>query len=560
VLKSKLLFFILILNMGLSGYAQQKAVSIPKSYSIKPRIEPPVLILEEGSLQFFDANANLALDANETAEITFALRNTGFGDANNLIAYIEVMGSYNDIQIEKQIPLDKVPISSVNSYRIPISSGMNTTKGMLTLRVNIKEPNGFDPEPFSIRFETRAFLAPNITVTDYSLTGEGKLEAMKPIELQFMIQNIGQGEAENISTEFVLPENVVLLSGDHNNKFERLQVGDSKILKYSFIINARYTDSILPLSLTMQEKYGRYANNWSQKIPLNRRISPPRELVLTAQEEVIRVIPTASFKSDVDVNIPRTEHQNHNRYALVIGNEDYTGKRTTLNTSVNVDFAREDAMVFAQYLESSFGLPPENIKLLTDATYGEMLQGLSWLENLARAAGPETELYFYYSGHGLPTESGQKAYLIPIDISGDKPELGIALQEIYDGLARYPVKKSTVILDACFSGGARNEALIARKSVRIQPKGDILPDNLIVMASSSGNQSSAVFREKNHGFFTYYLLKGIQTLGVQTTYGNLFNYIRKEVDLETARQGIMQQPQIITAPNSDQNWQMWSIE
>ncbi|MFZ9699888.1 MAG: caspase family protein, partial [Flavobacteriales bacterium] len=190
---------------------------------------------------------------------------------------------------------------------------------------------------------------------------------------------------------------------------------------------------------------------------------------------------------------------------------------------------------------------------------GEMRSGLDWLANLTRATGPETELYFFYSGHGLPSDGDNLPYLIPVDISGDRPEMGIALKDVYQQLAMHTSSKITVVLDACFSGGARNEELVAKKGIHVRPKEGRIPDNMVVLTSSSGSQSSAVFQEKKHGFLTYFLLKGIQTQGVSASYADLFNYARSEVDKETARQGKIQEPQILTPPNFE-DWQTWTVQ
>jgi uncharacterized caspase-like protein len=189
-----------------------------------------------------------------------------------------------------------------------------------------------------------------------------------------------------------------------------------------------------------------------------------------------------------------------------------------------------------------------------------MRTGLEWLANLTRATGPESELYFFYSGHGLPTDADQSPYLIPVDIPGDRPELGISLKEVYDQISKFPAKKITVVLDACFSGGARNQELVAKRGIRVRPKESAIPDNMVVLTSSSGNQSSSAYKEKKHGFLTYFLLKGIQNMGTSVQYGALFDFVRSEVDKEAARQGKVQQPQILTSPTLENRWESWTVE
>lgn len=541
-------------------WGQKSSQSSPKSYVIKPKIEPPILELVPGSLKFKDANANNAIDASENCFIEFALKNTGFGEALNLLAKIEMQGTSTGIQIEREIHLAKVIVNNFTNYRIPISSDMNTINGKIGMTIKIQEPNGFDPRPIELQIETRAFQSPLIKVTDYTISGEGNLRAMERFTLQFMLQNMGRGKGENIEVSIQLPDNVLPLGETNNLLFAIMQPGEFKKLDYELIINARYSGTTVPIKLIVREKYGKFAESWSQSLTLNQQMKTAHELKPQALASQNQDFEAASFKSDVDRNIPVNPNRHPNRYAVVIGNEDYASRNGSLNKAINVDYAQNDAEAFAEYLRLAFGIPAENIKKIYNATSGEMLSAISWIENNARAYGENVELYFYYSGHGLPTEADRTPYLIPVDVSGDRPELGIALNTVYEKLTRHPAQKITVVLDACFSGGARNEELIARKGVRVQPKSGAVKGNMVVLTSSSGSQSSGVYKDRMHGFLTYFLLKEIQTRGIESTYNILFEEAARKVDLETARKGMVQQPQILPSSEIGDAWKIWSVK
>ena len=110
--------------------------------------------------------------------------------------------------------------------------------------------------------------------------------------------------------------------------------------------------------------------------------------------------------------------------------------------------------------------------------------------------GGQAKLIFYYSGHGLPDEKTKQGYLIPVDVSGNNVENGISLKKVYQSLNEFPADRVTVFLDACFSGGARNEALVAMKGLKIRPKEEDVSGNMVVF-SSKQNDDSAVYRENN---------------------------------------------------------------
>ena len=149
--------------------------------------------------------------------------------------------------------------------------------------------------------------------------------------------------------------------------------------------------------------------------------------MVTATEQKSVSVERGSLSSDVDKDIPDWGEPVSHRYAVVIGNEDYASRSVSLNPEVNVDFAVNDALVMAAYFKSVFGVPEENLRLITNATAGEMQREINWLENVARAEGGSAEIYFYYSGHGLPYGSDNIPYLIPVDVDGQQPQLGVSL-------------------------------------------------------------------------------------------------------------------------------------
>lgn len=262
---------------------------------------------------------------------------------------------------------------------------------------------------------------------------------------------------------------------------------------------------------------------------------------------------------DVDKNIPTSSLQQTSTYAIIIGNEDYQSRQRGLSSEQNVDFAENDAIIFADYCEKTLGIPRRQIKLLMNATSAEINRGLAWLSNLSNIENGESKLIFYYSGHGLPDEKTKEAYIIPIDVSGNNLKYAIKVDDIYSTLTKYPTKQVVVLLDACFSGGARNKQLVAMKGVKIEPKEGTLTGNLVVLASSQGSETSAVYQDKQHGYFTYYLLKKLQESEGQVDLNSLFNYISKSVRKESGLDGKIQTPQINYSTDIEYEWEYWRL-
>jgi len=268
-----------------------------------------------------------------------------------------------------------------------------------------------------------------------------------------------------------------------------------------------------------------------------------------------------NHKSDVDNDIPDLGLNNQNRFALIIGNEDYASQQTELKSEINVDFARNDASAFEEYATKILGIPKENITLLLDATTGKMKQSLDKLSLLAKNSYGNAEIFFYYAGHGLPDDITKEPYLVPVDVSGNNISNGIRLMDVYSKLTEYPCKRITVFLDACFSGGARSQGLIAARGVKIRPKTSVLKGNLVVFSASSEEQSSLGYKDKEHGFFTYFLLQKLKETKGKISYLELSDYLTRQVGLKSVSINDKEQnPQTNVSPDVIEIWQTWKFE
>lgn len=281
-------------------------------------------------------------------------------------------------------------------------------------------------------------------------------------------------------------------------------------------------------------------------------------------KQIVYVKEDKSFKfeafADIDNNIPLSDKINEQTYALIIGNEDYKSYQPDLNTEVNVLFAKRDAFLFKEYVTKSLGVPEKNVNFLLDATYGQISQAISKINLIAKTTNGNAKILFYYAGHGMPDEQSKEPYIIPVDISGAFVSNGIKLKDVYFKLTEFPVQNVFVFLDACFTGGARNESLIAGRSISIKPKEQLLKGNIVVFSASSGNQASLSYTEKKHGMFTYFLIKKIKESGSDLTLKELNDYIKEKVALESLLINSKEQnPQTNTSTSIIDKWGKWRL-
>ena len=552
------LFVLAVQAFSQSGKSPSKEVYISKT----PKPTAPANLIVS-AITFSDnrGNNNQLLDANENAEIKFTLSNKGKGDAYNLIAQINEVNQIKGIQFSKAQIIGNLIAGKEMTIVIPMSGTMQLESEKAEFEILIKEGNDFDADLFKISFNTQKFKNPSITIADHQFTAndEGKIKLGQPVSLNIVVQNKGQGDARDVKISFANPANVFpATEADFN--INKLRPNESKNILYEFFANKKYSGSDIPIEVTITESYNKYGESKTLSVSLEQSLTKTQQLDVNGLYEKPITIDKISLTSDVDKDIPINLHQSSNRFALVIGNEDYKRYQTGLQNDQNVAFARNDASVFREYLRKTFGFPDKQIFMLTDATRGQMSRELERITELVKLS-PGAELIFYYAGHGLPDFETRQGYLIPVDVTASNLKDGISLKDLYSKLASSNASKILVFLDACFSGGGRGEnGLLAARTVKVKPKGDIVAGNIIAFTATSGEEVSLPLSTESHGLFTYYLLRKLKDTKGNVTLDELRNYLQAELPKASLIENSMRQtPQVLVAHDLGEKWLKWEF-
>lgn len=553
--KYYILLFVILTLLKPDVCAQSEAVSPRMSFNIAREVKPPIWDMVEEPY-FVDADGNHAIDAQEVCKIVMKIKNIGLGDGKGLTARIDAEGTTDGISYnEKKLP--NIPIGSTTTIEWPITTNMNTADGVVDFTVYVDEPLGFGTSKYTLKIQTRKFLSPMVVVKDYVVSGDkgGNLVKQRPFNLQVLVQNVQYGVAENVRVELIYPNNVFNTSGQDIYTFSKLGVGETQTITFPLIVNGMYQGTTLPLTIKISEKYGKYAQNKDITLNLNQ---PLTSRTIEVESKIAQTnIQDVLLRSDVDRNIPTTENRNPHRYAIIIGNEDYHSYQKDLNSEQDVPFAAEDANVFKQYCVKTLGIEDRNVVLLNNATSAEMNQEIAYITRLA-ARESESEIVFYYAGHGFPDEKTKEPYLIPVDVNAANLMSAIPLYELYGKLSNTGAQKITVFLDACFSGGGRDAGLVASRGIKLTPKKDALSGNIVVFTATSADQTALPYANKYHGMFTYFLLKKLQESQGQCSYSELFRYLSKNVGDNSLRVNRKDQtPEVNTAPQVQDTWGEW---
>lgn len=241
-------------------------------------------------------------------------------------------------------------------------------------------------------------------------------------------------------------------------------------------------------------------------------------------------------------------------FVVIVSNENYKNEEI-------VPFAKNDGEVFKAYCQKTLGIPENHIRFTPDATLGEMNYAIYWLGNMLKAYDGEARAIVYYSGHGMPDESGKEAYLLPVDGFSQSTEGAMSTKKLYSKLQQMPSKNIMVFLDACFSGAKRDGRMLASsRGVAIKVKADPVGDNTVVFSAAQGDETAYPYKSQKHGMFTYYILEKIQQSGGYTTLGELSDYVTQNVKRKAVveNNGKSQTPTIITS-SGNSNWRNWQL-
>lgn len=224
-------------------------------------------------------------------------------------------------------------------------------------------------------------------------------------------------------------------------------------------------------------------------------------------------------KSDVDRDIPITSRRAEKTVVLIWANENYK------NVS-GVSGALNDGESFAEYCRKTLGVPDAQVIEMSDVTYAEMLTSMSRLRQITNTLGQGVDLIFFYAGHGIPDEATKDAFLLPIDGDGVTTVVSYPMRKLYSDLSSTRADNVMVFLDACFSGASRDGGMLAEaRGVALKPNQAAPEGSMFVLSAATGQETALPYKEKNHGMFTYFLLKKLQESKGSATLSEIADYV-----------------------------------
>lgn len=513
---------------------------------------PPNLKVD---IEFVDSDGRGVLSALEEAVVRLAIKNFG-GDAKGVRVTFMPEMDYPGIILKENTKNLDVMSGETTIVEFPLQAGIDVSTNKDTkFGIKIYEPLGYDIEAV-LTLPTLEYLKPKLILNGVASIADagvglmarngnpdGRVQAGDVVSVSVLLQNIGVGNAADVTYTITSNDSNVLLytaTGPVKRltgKLDEMLSGEVKEISFRVSPTNRYdnTSEYLPIFITLQESTG-LGDLISHNIPIPFDAAHIEPEIVSVDADVDRLFAdigrsvVTSEDSRVNINsqqirdinvVPKGTELYKDAVAVVIGAENFADKSIP-----TAPYSSRDAEIMSDYFKISMGVG--NVVLLTDEEVTSIALNTTFdgqRGRLSKLVQPDvTDVFVYFSGHGVPmdTENGERdVFLVPYDVGKSWiKDYGFSLNEMYSDLASLKAKSVTVIMDACFSGGSRPSAMYKSESVANQKlvitdfaemeKPWLENDNFRVFTSSRGDQTSQGRDLSRSGLFTYYIAIGLQ--------------------------------------------------
>jgi hypothetical protein len=493
---------------------------------------PPKLFAE---FSFITENGNSILEGQEKGLLTIHVVNQGKGVAKQIQVSIHPEKVNSNLKIERSDQeIHYIKSGDEATLEIPIKSDIEVLSGLMKMEIIIKEENHYDLEPAIYELQTLAYQPPKIILAGFEILDagigtfaieeDGLLQKGERVKLKLIVQNAGQAGLNDIYYNINTTDPDIILIDGIQGLLGKMENNQTKELYLTLqTTNRLKVEGNLPIFFNLNEK-NQNGKVDSFQIPLALNMKPAKPNILEInslqndkQNKNNNIAKQLKVISDNLYNIKAVLPASMKRkksVGVIFGIRNY-------KELVPAPYADNDALLMKEYFEKILGIE-QVIVYTNEEVSGFIFDDIfnSDIGELQKAIIKDsTEVFVYYSGHGIPDKTGENTYLFPSDGKISRLEIqGYNTVKLYENLNLLGAKHITVILDACFSGTSRStfsirqENLVAQKGVIIKPKKFSYFDNhrFTVINSSTDEETSLGYDAAQNGLFTYYLCAGLQ--------------------------------------------------
>ncbi len=459
-----------------------------------------------------EPSGNGMIDARERGNIQFAIFNDGQSPAHNVIASVLPKDPDIFLVIGEPFTLDTLEAGRIKYINIDIQGMLQLETGEheFELLLSSREKVGLEL-PYNFKVESKSMIPPKMIIADFAVSndfGTQYIPKDEIIKLTMRIQNVGEGDTESVSVH--LQENRTYMTPEFTGDVTLPAFGPGDYMDID--VPVRSPEDNFAIEVELVDYLGRRTD---QRIDLETMRNYRSPMELTIQDigaDSVVYYPDELGEVDVDRRIP-LGRKNPNGLAVIIGTQEYEDKHYEY-----LEYADRDRDVIRKYFRQAFGfsdfqmLPSkpwqmeggpsgDEYRMIFDPYQGDLRKRIISAEKYSEM--DEIDLYVYYRGYGEWVNG--RPFLIPRDAKFDRDITKYPLEEMLSSLSRLSVLGSlrtiTLFLDITYMDPERSSG-----SLWDYPD---LPEKISILSSSSNGETSQIYIDKKHSFFTYSLLKGL---------------------------------------------------
>ncbi len=223
----------------------------------------------------------------------------------------------------------------------------------------------------------------------------------------------------------------------------------------------------------------------------------------------------------------KAEKQNPKNWLFAVAIENY-------DEADAVIYAKNSAKSLISAMQKRLGISERNTYALIDEkATGGAIKGQ--LERLLENVKEGDNIYFYYSGHGIPSSTDGEAFILPKDVIADyvSREKEFMARNIYKKLSDSKAGKVVAFVDSCYSGktdGISNIKGVAAGVFKTK-KVEFDKSKMVVLTAGTNGQFSNAYTEKGQRLFSYFVTKALinrPTLDINSLYQEISVGVKDE--------------------------------
>lgn len=485
----------------------------------------------------------------DSVELTATVTNNGVGEAKGVTVRLNDLPSGVSAS-QRSVSLGDLPPKSSQKVSISLRFDKRFGEGQsnvpISLSVADQRPIGKTAtKNYGMEYH---FNRPSLKVVDIQYfdgndldgqsegNGNNQIEQDERILVRVRVANNGAKAAENVTVTMTSDKpSSHLIIQPSDQRLDALQPGEEKTVLFKMKVPNSVDAGPVAFTVTATEE------TFGTKVAEVNHKTIYEAGALTAAVNLAESGATkakgqrAAVPAVENIDDVRSANYNRDAWALIIGIGQYGHSNIK-----SLKFAKSDATTMRDYLRNIGGVPDGNIRMLTDeqATSTGIRKGLGWLRD---NAGGKSQVFIYYSGHGVP-DAKHAPYLLPYD--GEPQAIGdtgFAIATLKGEVNRFSTKRVMIALDACYTGDGRSESAEGKRGVAWADDDDT-PTEAVVINASGEKEASWDYDDQRHGLFTYFFLKGMRGAAPDRNSDGmvdaeeLYDYLKKEVPPVALRQ------------------------